>query len=49
MSPEARARLDAHNAAQDDWRGQCQRCLRMLKGTLDQIRAHRCGEPDAAG
>jgi len=42
-SPEARARMEQANAEASDWRTVCRRCKEPLKGSLAQLKEHRCG------
>jgi len=42
-SPEARARMEQANAEAADWRATCRHCKQTLKGTLAEVREHRCG------
>ena len=42
-SPSARERMSAENAKLTWWT-RCRRCGEALKGTPDELRAHRCGQ-----
>lgn len=40
-SPEARERMDKHDAEQT-WHATCPRCDEKVKGSLAELREHRC-------
>lgn len=42
MSEQARKKLNEFNEAQADWFTQCPVCHAELKGTLAELRGHKC-------
>lgn len=44
MSTEAKQKLAEFNAAQSDWYGVCRKCGASLRGTIKELKAHKCQE-----
>jgi len=43
MSEEAKIKLEAFNEQQTDWYGTCPKCGASVRGSLKDIREHKCG------
>lgn len=43
-SPQNFQAMEKFNEEQTDWTAMCPRCKVQLKGTLQQIREHKCGQ-----
>ena len=43
MSPQRKEKLASTFEAQDDWMAFCRQCGKQLKGTLQQLKDHKCG------
>lgn len=43
MSEPAKVKLEAFNEEQTDWYGTCRKCGGAIRGSLKDIREHKCG------